>query len=340
MMMTTKPIGLYVHVPFCVRKCNYCDFCSFPEERIAPESRALYIDTIASEILGYKREPRITVDTVFFGGGTPSLLTPSELEKIFHVIRSAFEILPNAEITLEANPGTITREKLIAYRSLGINRLSIGLQSIHENEQKILGRIHNYADFEKMFCLARECGFDNVSVDLMYGIPEQTADSFAKTLDTVIALSPEHISAYGLIIEEGTPFFERVNTLALPDEDAECDMYRLAIDKLSAAGYSHYDFCGRRYFNPDTLSEYTADSRFYSDDSGDGEFEYAMLAFRLAEGLSLSDFEARFSHSFTGGREELISRYVTLGYMRRDGDRIALTDDGMYVSNAILSELL
>ena len=373
MMMTTKPIGLYVHVPFCVRKCNYCDFCSFPEERIAPESRALYIDTLASEILGYKREPRITVDTVFFGGGTPSLLTPSELEKIFHVIRSAFEILPNAEITLEANPGTITREKLIAYRSLGINRLSIGLQSIHENEQKILGRIHNYADFEKMFCLARECGFDNVSVDLMYGIPEQTADSFAKTLDTVIALSPEHISAYGLIIEEGTPFFERVNTLALPDEDAECDMYRLAIDKLSAAGYSHYEisnyarvgcesrhnlhywhcdeyigvgvsahsyFCGRRYFNPDTLSEYTADSRFYSDDSGDGEFEYAMLAFRLAEGLSLSDFEARFSHSFTGGREELISRYVTLGYMRRDGDRIALTDDGMYVSNAILSELL
>ena len=373
MMMTTKPVGLYVHIPFCVRKCNYCDFCSFPEERIAPEARALYIDTLASEILGYKREPRITVDTVFFGGGTPTLLAPSELEKIFCAIGSAFDILPDAEITIEANPGTVTREKLTAYRRLGINRLSIGLQSIHENELKILGRIHNYAGFEKTLRLARECGFDNVSVDLMYGIPEQTVDSFAKTLDTAIALAPEHVSAYGLIIEEGTPFFERVNTLALPDEDAECDMYRLAIDKLSAAGYSHYEisnyaregresqhnlhywhcdeyigvgvaahsyFDGNRYFNPDDLNEYTAGSRPCADDSGDGEFEYAMLAFRLAEGLSLSDYEARFSHGFTEGREEPISRYVTLGYMRHDGDRIALTDDGMYVSNAILSELL
>lgn len=372
-MMTTKPIGLYVHVPFCVRKCNYCDFCSFHEKGIAPEARELYIDTLVSEILGYKREPGITVDTVFFGGGTPSLLAPSELEKIFRAIRSAFDILPDAEITIEANPGTLTCEKLAAYRSLGINRLSIGLQSIHENEQKILGRIHNYADFTEAFRLARESGFDNIGVDLMYGIPEQTVDSFAKTLDAVIALSPEHISAYGLIIEEGTPLYERRDLLVLPTEDTECDMYRLAIDKLSAAGYSHYEisnyaragresrhnlhywrdeeyvgvgvaahsyFGGRRYFNPDTLADYTTDSRLYSEDSGDGDFEYAMLAFRLAEGLSLSDFEARFSHSFTDGREELISRYVALGYMRCDGDRIALTDDGMYVSNAILSELL
>lgn len=373
MMMITKPIGLYLHVPFCVRKCNYCDFCSFPEESVSPEDRAEYVDTLVAEILGYKRQPKITVDTVFFGGGTPSLLTPSELGKIFLAIRDAFEILPDAEITIEANPRTLSREKLEAYRALGINRLSIGLQSIHENEQKTLGRIHNYTDFVENFRLARSYGFDNISVDLMYGIPEQTTSSFSETLDAVIALQPEHISAYGLIIEEGTPFFEMQECLPLPSEDTECDMYRLAADKLSAAGYSHYEisnyaragyesrhnlhywrldeyigvglaahsfFEGRRYSNPESLAEYTVDSRIYTESADDREFEYAMLAFRLAEGLSLSDFEKRFSHSFTDGREELISRYTSLGYMRLCDGRLALTDDGMYVSNAILSELL
>ncbi len=372
-MMTTKPVGLYLHTPFCVRKCNYCDFCSFPEESVSSSQRAEYIDTLVAEITGYKREPKIAVDTVFFGGGTPSLLAPSEIERIFAAIGEAFEITPDAEITIEANPKTLSRGKLELYRNLGINRLSIGLQSIHKNEQKSLGRVHNYTDFIDNFKLARASGFDNISVDLMYGIPEQTIASFTETLDAVIALSPEHVSAYGLIIEEGTPFFKMKESLPIPTEDAECDMYRLASEKLSAAGYSHYEisnyaragresrhnlhywrldeyigvgvaahsfFDGRRYSNPDSLSEYTADARIYAEDVDDREFEYAMLAFRLADGLSLSDFETKFSHAFTDDREELIARYVDLGYMRRDGDRLALTDSGMYVSNAILSELL
>ena len=371
--MTTKPIGLYVHVPFCVRKCNYCDFCSFPEQSVGTVERAGYIETVVAEILGYKRQPKITIDTVFFGGGTPSLLTINEIEMIFRTIRDAFEVLSTAEITLEANPRTLNREKLEAYRKLGVNRLSIGLQSIHENEQKMLGRIHNYNDFIDNYNLARDCGFDNISVDLMYGIPEQTVGSFAETLDAVIALSPEHISAYGLIIEEGTPFFKMYESLPLPTEDAECDMYRLATEKLALAGYSHYEisnyskigrearhnlhywhldeyigvglaahsfFEDRRYSNPDCLAQYTPSSWIYEENTDDREFEYAMLAFRLATGLSLTDFKARFSHAFTEGREELISRYISLGYMRLNDDRIALTDSGMYVSNAILSELL
>ena len=372
-MMTTKSVGLYLHTPFCVRKCNYCDFCSFPEEGVSSLQRAEYIDTLVAEITGYKREPKIAVDTVFFGGGTPSLLAPSEIERIFTAIGETFEIAPDAEITIEANPKTLSREKLELYRNLGINRLSIGLQSIHENEQKSLGRVHNYTDFIDNFKLARASGFDNISVDLMYGIPEQTTSSFSETLDAVIALQPEHISAYGLIIEEGTPFFKMRESLPIPTEDAECDMYRLAVEKLSAAGYSHYEisnyaragresrhnlhywrldeyigvgiaahsfFEGRRYSNPESLAEYTKDSRMYTESADDREFEYAMLAFRLAEGLSLTDFEKRFSHSFTDGREELISRYTSLGYMRLCDGRLALTDDGMYVSNAILSELL
>ena len=373
MMTTIKARGLYVHVPFCVRKCNYCDFCSFPESEITREKRTSYVDALVSEIFGYRQEPRCVIDTVFFGGGTPSLLEPSEIQRIFSAIRESFEILPEAEITLEANPGTLTEEKLRAYKNLGVNRISIGLQSIHENEQKKLGRIHNYSDFLECFRLARATGFENISVDLMYGIPEQTLDSFAKTLDAVIALSPEHVSAYGLIIEEGTPFFNCRESLPLPTEDTECDMYRLAVDKLTAAGYSHYEisnyagpgresrhnlhywrldeyigvgaaahsyFDGRRYYNPDSLDEYTSGSRVYVDSSDDAEFEYAMLAFRLAEGLSLDDFEAKFSHRFIDSREALIERYVDLGYMRRDGQRLYLTDDGMYVSNAILAELL
>ena len=372
-MMTTKPIGLYVHIPFCVRKCNYCDFCSYPESSITSGKRSAYIEALLSEIRGYERAEPICVDTVFFGGGTPSLLEPVELEKILGEIRSVFSLLPTAEITLEANPGTLTEQKLVSYKSLGVNRLSIGVQSIHDNELKKLGRIHSHDDFLKGYRMARDAGFDNVSVDLMYGIPEQTLQSFEKTLDAVIALSPEHISAYGLIVEEGTPFYTMRDHLTLPDEDSECDMYELAVSKLSAEGYSHYEISnyakeGRasrhnlhywrrdeyigvgvaahsyfndvRYSNPDSLDDYLRGDSSTRDTDVDASFEKAMLALRLAEGLSLSEYEKQFSHSFTDGREASISKYVSLGYMTLTNGRLALTDSGMYVSNAILSDLL
>ena len=371
--MTTKPIGLYVHVPFCVRKCNYCDFCSYPTFAIDSATRERYLRALTSEIDAYGREGAIAVDTLFFGGGTPSLLEPSEIGRIMIAVRKAFDLLPDAEITLEANPGTLSAEKLRAYRSLGVNRLSIGLQSIHENELKILGRIHDFPTFLDGYRLAREAGFDNISVDLMYGIPEQTVASFGKTLDTVIALAPEHISAYGLIVEEGTPFYSHRDKLDLPSEDCECDMYALACDRLHAAGYSHYEisnyarsgresrhnlhywrdeeyvgvgvsaysyFNGTRYSNPDTLDDYLSTDFCRNTDPDDPEFEYAMLALRLSEGLSLTAYEMRFSHSFVDGREEKIARYVDGGYMHRAGDRLAFTERGFYVSNAILADLL
>ena len=371
--MTTKPIGLYVHIPFCVRKCNYCDFCSFPVDAIGGGMREKYLHALAEEIRSYKREAVIAVDTVFFGGGTPSLLEPNELALIMNAIRESFSVLPDAEITLEANPGTISADNLRAYRGLGVNRLSIGLQSIHENELKTLGRIHDYPTFLDGYRLAREAGFDNVSVDLMYGIPEQTVETFAETLDAVISLKPEHISAYGLIVEAGTPFYTRRDELDLPSEDTECDMYELACERLCAAGYSHYEisnyarpdrqsrhnlhywcdegyvgvgvsaysyFGGVRYSDPDSLSDYLSTDFTRTIDSSDPEFEYAMLALRLSEGLSLTEYEARFSRSFTDGRAEKLARYVAGGYMHRRGDRIAFTERGFYVSNAILADLL
>ena len=232
--MTTDALGLYVHIPFCKSKCNYCDFCSYPA--IGSSARDGYIERVISEAREYVKGEKIRVDTLYLGGGTPSLLSPAQAERLLSSLSDIFDISPLAEVTIEANPGTVDGEKVLAYKSLGVNRISLGLQSIHENELKILGRIHTYDDFLSAYKLVREHGFDNVSIDLMYGIPEQTKDSFRKTLDAVTALEPEHISAYGLIVEEGTPFYSMAKSLPLPSEDEECDMYFMAAEVLRERG--------------------------------------------------------------------------------------------------------
>ena len=201
-----KSIGLYVHIPFCLKKCNYCDFTSF--SCISEDDRAMYVNELSREILSYKKEPRISLDTVFFGGGTPSLLSADEFFTIRNAIAESFALEPDAEFTVEVNPKTLTCEKLNAYISGGVNRISIGLQTIHDNEYKILGRIHNFDDFVSTYKMVRDAGITNINVDLMYGIPGQTSESLGKTLNEVISLHPEHISAYGLILEEGTPLWK------------------------------------------------------------------------------------------------------------------------------------
>ena len=372
--MTTDPIGIYVHIPFCKSKCNYCDFCSYPS---LYEARAdEYVERVITEADGYRKEHPLRVDTVYFGGGTPSLLTPSQLERLLKALREVFDILPDAEITLEANPGTLTEEKAKGYKALGINRISLGVQTIHEKELKSLGRIHTYGDFLTSYKLLRECGFDNISVDLMYGIPHQTTDSFAETLREIILLKPEHISAYGLIIEEGTPFYGMADTLPLPTEDEECEMYYTASRILKDAGYSHYEisnyatpsresrhnlkywhdeqyiglgaaaysyFGGSRHGNPRSFDEYMSGAPVEDIDTPDrdGEmFEYAMMHLRLAEGIDLAGYEARFGASFAEGKEDTIEKYKRAGMLTCDEERIALTEQGFYISNSILSELL
>lgn len=367
--MKADAVGLYVHIPFCVRKCNYCDFCSFPEGSFT--GREEYIERLCREIASYK-DKAITVDTVFFGGGTPSLLSREEFEKIVAHIKSSFKITDSCEFTLEANPGTLTRDKLLAYISLGVNRISLGLQSIHENELKFLGRIHTFEDFLEVYRLVRECGISNVNVDLMYGIPEQTLDSFLQTLRTVTALSPEHLSVYGLILEDGTPLYQLHESLPIPTEDTECDMYYAAARLLSECGYSHYEisnyarhgyecrhnlkywrceeyigvglsaysyFGGKRFGNPRDRGEYIAALRGYSE-KADEPYEYVMLALRLAEGFSLEDYKARFGADFLCGREKIIKQLEDAEYVKRQNGRLLLTEKGFYVSNYILTELL
>lgn len=374
--MKTENIGLYVHIPFCLKKCNYCDFCSYSD--LNKCQREGYISSLLREIDSYKCEEKIGVDTVFFGGGTPSLLTSEEFTLICEKIKNTFSVSDNVEFTVEANPKTLTEEKLRTYVSCGVNRISIGMQTIHENERKILGRIHSFEDFKISYQLALKSGIKNVNVDVMYGIPEQTLESFKETLNAVVTLNPAHISAYGLILEEGTNFWKTKHNLDLPGEETECVMYDFLCEFLSSHGYKHYEisnfskpgyeslhnlkywrnqkyigvgisaysyFNSKRYGNTLKFSEYLSEtSAKYSSceviDKDAEAYEYAMLRLRLAEGISLSEYKKQFGKDFLYGKEEKINAYIKSGYVKFSNDRIALTEKGFYVSNAILTELL
>lgn len=248
-------LELYIHIPFCVRKCAYCDFLSFPS---GEEERERYVERLTEEIeeAGAVSEGYVAT-AIFFGGGTPSVLTPNQTERILNAVKKSFYVAEDAEITTEVNPGTADREKLEAWRQAGINRLSFGLQSTENRELQYLGRIHTMEDFLESYRVAREAGFENINIDLMSALPGQTVSSWEKTLRTVVSLQPEHISAYSLIIEEGTPFCQlfgedgdaaeekkRRQSLGipeLPDEDAERRMYYDTERILGEAGYHRYE---------------------------------------------------------------------------------------------------
>lgn len=242
-----KPLELYVHIPFCARKCLYCDFLSF--RALLPVQEA-YVQKLTEEIqaAGVVAEG-CQVDTIFIGGGTPTILDGGMIRKITDAIRGCFLVSPDAEVTIEANPGTLTPQKLDTYRGCGINRISLGLQSADNQELKSLGRIHNFEEFLKSFERARQAGFWNVNVDLMSALPGQTLESWKNTLKKVAMLKPEHISAYSLMIEENTPFWERYGDggcgggrwLPLPDEETERQMYKLTRAFLEEQGYYRYE---------------------------------------------------------------------------------------------------
>ena len=255
--MNRKPMEIYIHIPFCVKKCQYCDFLSFgmdderlKENKCCPDGEnlvpELYIEALCREIQWYGRNEAYRhrpIISVFFGGGTPSLMSGEQMLKIMSVLRENFHIRRDAEISMEANPGTLTPEKLQWAKRVGINRLSMGLQSSNENELKIMGRIHSYDVFLQSYQWAREAGFKNINVDVITALPEQTEASYRKTLEQVTKLQPEHISAYSLIIEPGTPFekMEEEGKLNLPDEEAERRMYEDTRRLLGRAGYERYE---------------------------------------------------------------------------------------------------
>lgn len=248
--MADKSLELYVHIPFCVRKCEYCDFLSAPA---GADTQQEYVRNLLLEI--EKKGVRCTdyeVTTIFFGGGTPSILKAGWIADILDAIHRNFKVRKDAEITIECNPGTLTFEKLSIYKSAGINRISVGLQSASDAELRELGRVHTYEDFLKSYDLIRKKGFSNVNIDLMAALPGQTLKSYEQTLRRVLALKPEHISAYSLIIEEGTPFYEKYEAdellrekgekpQILPSEETERLMYERTKELLLAHGYERYE---------------------------------------------------------------------------------------------------
>lgn len=245
--MGKKNLELYFHIPFCMQKCAYCDFLSAPA---GEQTRREYVELLVREINRYRNVygGDYEISTIFIGGGTPSLLSGEEILRIFRALRESFAIQEKAEITLEMNPGTVSEEKFLAWKEAGINRLSIGLQSANDEELKILGRIHSFAEFRASFWEARRYGFRDLNVDLIYNIPGQTVESWERTLEAVIALKPEHISAYSLIIEEGTPFFMRYGAgrcepdfPPLPNEETEQSIDSMTKKILSEAGYERYE---------------------------------------------------------------------------------------------------
>ncbi len=234
-----KELSIYVHIPFCVQKCRYCDFLSFPAKQQEKEE---YVELLLREIeyrAQHLREYRVI--SVFFGGGTPSVLNEDAIEKILCKLKECFSFGKEPEITIEVNPGTVTKQKLAVYWKAGINRLSIGLQSANEEELRTLGRIHTYTDFCRTYEWAREVGFANINVDLMAAIPGQTRDSYRETIQKILVLQPEHISAYSLILEEGTWFYEHQKELTFPDEDEDRALYRMTGEMLEEAGYFRYE---------------------------------------------------------------------------------------------------
>jgi len=234
-----KKIGVYIHIPFCKQKCIYCDFVSYANKA---ELQDKYVQALIKEIKEWKKQNKdIEIDTIYIGGGTPSYLESKNIVKILEELKE--QTLPNSQITIEVNPGTVTTQKLEDYKNAGINRLSIGLQSTKDNLLKLIGRIHNYEEFLNTYKQARTVGFENINIDLMIGLPTQTIQDLKETLETIVELKPEHISVYSLIVEEDTQIDNLIEKgkMKLPEEEIERNMYWYVKNFLELQGFNHYE---------------------------------------------------------------------------------------------------
>lgn len=370
------PLELYVHIPFCVRKCQYCDFLSGPSDE---ETKDRYIEALLKEIRAAEHTEDYEIVSVFIGGGTPSALKAEAIASIMRTLQEQFFFCEDAEVTIEANPGTVDLEKLTIYRNVGINRLSLGLQSTDAEELKLLGRIHSYEEFLKSYEWARKAGFSNINIDLMFAIPGQTGEAWRQHLYQVAELNPEHISAYSLIIEEGTPFAEQ--NLDLPDEDTEYQMYEDTAEILERYGYRQYEisnyakqgymcrhnagywqrleylgfglgasslYGGMRFSNTHQMREYLKESRNPDQIRKDVTVlsrneqieEFMFLGLRMTEGISEKKFEENFDVRLMDIYGDILQKYEETGFMEHIETKWRLTRKGIHVSNHILADFL
>ena len=364
-----KPIGIYLHVPFCRGKCPYCDFYSVG---FSDELLDAYTDETVRRIRRLK-EYGLSADTVYFGGGTPSLLGGRRIVRLMETLRGAVNLSDSAEITAEANPSTDLREFLEGCAAAGVNRLSLGMQSAVPRELAAIGRKHTPDDVLRSMESARSLGIDNLSLDLMLGIPHQTADSLGQSIAFIESCGPAHVSAYMLKIEEGTPFYRMRDSLDTADDDLLADLYEAAFAALDELGYRQYEisnaahdglagrhnlkywndeeyiglgpaahgfFRGRRYFFDRSLRDYLDGCEPEFDCIGGSEEEYVMLRLRLTEGLTEEGIKDRFGHGIPKGIIAEAEKLQMRQFLIYDGKRLFLTRKGMLLSNYLIGELL
>ncbi len=367
--------SLYIHIPFCEKKCYYCDFVSFPENR----QIGLYIDNLIKELSLYKNQlSPYEIDTIFIGGGTPTSIDPVYIKRIMDYIYENFNTKKTREITMEANPGTIDREKAVTYKEIGINRISMGLQSLDNNLLKSIGRIHTAEDFIKSFNILREVGFNNINVDLMLGLPSQSLENLLNTINKVMDLDIEHISLYSLIIEDNTLInnWYRKGLLELPSEELDREMYHKAIELMESKGYhqyeisnfskpgfeckhnlvywrvepylgvglaSHSNLFSKRFWNTSKINLYN-----HLLEKGkapvEGEetiqrnmeiAEYVILGLRLNQGILKKEFMGRFNIELDSIYKKVIDKHVKGGLLYENDKSISLTNKGRDLSNIV-----
>lgn len=364
--------GLYVHIPFCIQKCKYCDFISFDN---CPHRQDAYVDALIRQMQEYRGAQ---IDTVFIGGGTPTVLKSENLERLLVALQNCFDILPDAEFTVEANPKTVTKEKLDILLAHGVNRISLGIQSFCDEELAGLGRVHTAAEAVETVALLKQYPFD-LNFDFMFAIPKQTKESLQKSLERAISLQPEHISCYSLILEEGTPLADLYDKglISLPEEEEERECYHMAREILEQAGYAQYEisnfakrnkqcrhnlkywnceeyigiglaahsyYQGERFFCGGELDKYLAGGNWIESrellSREDKIEEFMIMGFRLIKGVSETEFQKRFGVSVTSVYQAQLNRFLASGLMQYRDGYYRLTADGISVSNSVLCEFL
>lgn len=371
-----RPLALYLHVPFCKSKCIYCDFASWSGRESVWER---YFACLTEELRSWKeRLSDYEVCTVFIGGGTPSLVPETLIVRLLDEVRACAKVHPDAEVTMEANPGTLTPDRLRAYRAAGINRLSFGAQSMNDGLLRRLGRIHTADEVREAVSMARNAGFDNLSLDLMYALPGQTISDWMETLDAAISLSPEHLSAYSLIVEEGTVLCNRLERgeIDVPGDDDVIDMQRAALEKLEVAGYHRYEISnfarpgrecrhnivywergeylgvgcaahsmmkGVRFENPRSLEEYLSGVLRENEvalSREDEMEETLMLSTRMTRGMDLEKYSRDFGVDFLKEHRRAAEKLTGLGLIEIADNHLRLTRSGLELQNAVVVELM
>ncbi|BCS80997.1 radical SAM family heme chaperone HemW [Anaerocellum diazotrophicum] len=375
-----KTVGLYIHIPFCKKKCYYCDFVSY--ENVNDDVIFSYFRALESELIYYKENYEIEIDTIYIGGGTPSFISAKYILALLEFLYSNFKIKSNCEITIEANPESITQEKLRSYSLAGVNRLSVGIQSLNDVELRAIGRVHNSEVALKILSVV-PLYFVNFSVDVITGLPYQTFKSFMQTLKTLLEFSPPHMSIYSLKIEEGTPLFERYEEYKslLPSEDEERRMFWWAKRILSEVGLYHYEisnfakkgfeckhnlkywnveeyigigcaahsfFEGCRYYNTSNINEYAKKIKENGlavegeefISNEESEKEFIILGLRKIEGFSLDEFRERFGVEFERKYNSQIEKLKKYGLIEVNNSRLKLTERGIDLANLVWREFV